>query len=409
MAETSDRHDSQPPDVNEADRALDTLFDDAGAEPDAGAETRLWNRVQSEMGPQSQPWYAPVTRLLGGSVLGLPARRVAMVGGLAGVMIAAVLVVPGLGGSSASAAILDAVDELSEATATALDDDDLDDAELQALRAQADELLRRIEDDPDAFDDLDLDDLSTAIVALQRVESLLIDRPTLGDDGEVGGQVGRVAQWVEAALEARDPDNVLLAATITDDDSIDLLDPDDGRRALVVADAGTAVIEVSDDSLHLVGLRPNAGWIVTRGEFDDDDIEVWFTHEDGRAIELELELDDDAFSAEINSFATDNARSSDDDDDDARGSDDDDDARDNDDDDDGRGNDDDARSDDDDGESDARGSDDDQDDARSDDDDDIDDVDDSDDDVDDSDDEDDEDDATEDSSDDDSSDSDDDD
>jgi len=277
--------DQMPREVEDADRVFGILF--GTDDPEPGAETRLWTRIQRELGPQTRPWYARLGGLSRGTILGFPARRAALVGLTAAAMIAAVLVAPSLGGNSASAQILEAIDDLSAATTAALSDANLTEAELADLRDQAEGLLLRIQDNPSALTDLNLSDLTAAISSLQAVESLLVERQALASS--VVTPVGQAAHQAERALQTRDPNSPLLAATTTKDTTI--VEAAEGRRSFKAADAGTVVIDVRDGALVLVAARPATGWTAIPEVTAGREINVRFEQADGLEIEFEAELE----------------------------------------------------------------------------------------------------------------------
>ena len=280
--------DPTPRDIEAVDRALGRLFDDEVPGPEQQAQ--LWQRIEASLGPQSTPWYR---RFRGGSGWLLPGRRLALVGATAAVLIGAVLFVPSLGDNSASAAILEAVDDLSTTTSAALSDDDLTASELAELRERADALLDRLQDDPAALAALDLTDLAAAIESLQAVEALLVDGPTRVNASPVVARVAQATQQAEDALKDRDPGSPLLAATVlSGDGSGGTTAVEPGRRSFAVSDAGSVILEVRDGSLHLVAVRPAAGWIALPVEAEPTEIEVRFESAAGTEYEFEAELED---------------------------------------------------------------------------------------------------------------------
>lgn len=67
-----------------------------------------------------------------------------------------------------------------------------------------------------------------------------------------------------------------------------------------VGDAGEAVLEFDGSTVRLVETRPAEGWTATDDtEDDDDEVEVTFSSDDDRSIELEAEVDDGRLEIDV--------------------------------------------------------------------------------------------------------------
>jgi hypothetical protein len=68
----------------------------------------------------------------------------------------------------------------------------------------------------------------------------------------------------------------------------------------VVGDAGEAVLEFDGSTVRLAETRPADGWTATEDtEDDDDEVEVTFSSDEDRAIQLEAEVDDGRLEIDV--------------------------------------------------------------------------------------------------------------
>lgn len=131
--------------------------------------------------------------------------------------------------------------------------------------------------------------LSSAVAAM----ALLVGAAACGDDDDAATTDTTATTDAPAVNLGDDPE--------TDDPVAGcerLAERPDGVYA--VGDAGEAVLEFDGSTVRVVETRPAEGWTATEDtEDDDDEVEVTFSSDDDRSIELEAEVDDGRLEIDV--------------------------------------------------------------------------------------------------------------
>jgi len=175
----------EPGDPPELDRVVDALRSAWSEVPDVDRAT-IWSAIEGNLGPQDDPGRDPrpgfLRGALGGLFVGNPLRQLALAGTAVAVVAAVVLSGALQSGTSARAAVLEAVSSLSETATAALDDDSLSSQELMALRTEAARLLDEVERSEEGLRGLSPRELRGVIDTLELL-ILQLD-PHADDDAE---------------------------------------------------------------------------------------------------------------------------------------------------------------------------------------------------------------------------------
>jgi hypothetical protein len=66
-----------------------------------------------------------------------------------------------------------------------------------------------------------------------------------------------------------------------------------GVETVQAGEAGEVDVRIDGRRLELVEVREASGWTHTIDDVDDNEVDIDFRHDDGRLIELDIELEDD--------------------------------------------------------------------------------------------------------------------
>ena len=156
-----------------ARRAIQSLSSAWTAVPEVDREA-VWQRVARDLGPQRQRGLLPSLAMISRSFTRWSVRAAAAAIAVIVVFgaVAALGTMSGNGGT-ASAAVVQAVGDLSLLTISSLDDDRLSGEEVDGIDALVVRLLERIADDPRSLEKLDLDDLGLVAAAIDDVHDRL--------------------------------------------------------------------------------------------------------------------------------------------------------------------------------------------------------------------------------------------